>query len=64
MVLSMRENGTITKPMGEGSSGTLMVMFTKGSGWTIRLTVKAFTFTLMEQNTKANGEMIYRMGGE
>lgn len=64
MVLVMKENGEIIKPMGRVNFGMPMEIYTKVNGQTTKLTDMEFTYTLMVQNMKDSGKMIYKMGME
>ena len=58
MALSTKVNGEMEKPMGKVVSSTLMEIFTKESGKTIKHMVSAFTDILMVQSTEATGSKI------
>ena len=58
MALSTKVNGEMEKPMGKVVSSTLMEIFTKESGKTIKHMVSAFTDILMVQSIEVTGSKI------
>jgi len=64
MVLTMKANGTLTKPKGKESSGTLKAMYTRvtlGMTW---LTVMVNTLISMAQSIKESSKMMSRKAME
>ena len=61
MVLSMKAIGNSTKRVVEASSGTLMGIFLRENGLTIKPMDMVFIFIKMALNTRVTGKMIFSM---
>ena len=61
MVQDMKENGATTKQMDKESFGTLMAIFMRANGKTIKLRDMVFINIKMEQDMKVIGRKISKM---